>query len=61
VVHVIGAGIGLVCTVIGGAWLLSIISIAWLWYRPLIGILLLAAAIAGIWNKRQKGKAIKNE
>jgi hypothetical protein len=55
---IVGAGVGLVCTVFGGAWSLVIIALAWLWYRPLVGVLLLAAAIAGIWYLRQKGKAV---
>jgi hypothetical protein len=56
--NIVGAGVGLVCTVFGGAWSLVIIAISWLWYRPLIGILFLAVAIAGIWflNKRSKEK-----
>ena len=53
---IVGAGVGLVCTVFGFAWSLIIIAFAWLWYRPLIGIALLAAAIAGIWYLRKKGK-----
>jgi len=54
---IVGAGVGLVCTIFGGAWSLIIISLAWLWYRPLIGIILLAIAIGGIWLLKNKGKA----
>ena len=54
--NIVGAGVGLVCNVIGGVWSLVIIAIAWLWYRPLTGILLLAAAVAGIWYLKKKGK-----
>jgi len=53
---IVGAGVGLVCTIFGGAWSLIIIALGWLWYRPLIGIGLLAVAIAGIWFLRKKGK-----
>jgi len=62
--NIVSAGIGLVCTVGGFAWSLIIISIAWLFYRPLIGIPMLLAAIAGIWylKKRAKEKkAMNNE
>jgi len=57
--NIIGAGVGLVCTIVGGAWALIIIAIAWLFYRPLIGIAFLAIAIAGIWFLMQRGKASK--
>ena len=46
----------MVCTVIGLAWSLIIIAIAWLFYRPLIGIALLAVAGALIWVFALKGK-----
>lgn len=56
--NIVETGVGLVCTILGGAWSLIIISLAWLFYRPLIGISLLLIAIAGIWflNKRAKEK-----
>ena len=57
--NIVGAGVGLVCTVFGGAWSLIIIAIAWLWYRPLIGIALLAIAVAGIWFLMKKVKEKK--
>jgi hypothetical protein len=57
--NIIGAGVGLVCSVFGFAWSLIIISLAWLTYRPLIGIPMLLAAIAGIWFLVKKGKAAK--
>lgn len=53
---IVGFGIGLVCSVIGIAWALIIIAIAWLFYRPLLGISLLAAAGALIWVFAFKGK-----
>ena len=55
---IVNAGVGLVCGVVGFAWSLIIIAIAWLFYRPVIGIVLLAIAIAGIWylKKKSKGK-----
>jgi len=53
---IVNAGVGLICAVVGFAWSLLIISIAWLFYRPLIGILLLAVAVGGIWYLKQRGK-----
>jgi len=53
---IVGAGMGLVCVLLGSAWSLIIIAISWLWYRPLISIILFAVAIAGIWYLRKKGK-----
>ena len=54
--NIVGAGVGLVCSVVGFAWSLVVVSIAWLFYRPLIGILILAVAIAGIWFLKKKAK-----
>ena len=42
---IIGAGTGLVSTILGLAWSLLIISIAWLRFRPLIGGAMIAAAL----------------
>ena len=57
--NIVQAGVGLVCSVGGGAWSLIVISIAWLFYRPLIGIPILAIAIAGIWYLNKKSSKIK--
>jgi hypothetical protein len=56
VANIIGWGIGVVCTVIGVAWSLIIIAIAWLFYRPLLGISLLAIAGFLVWVFAFKGK-----
>ncbi len=54
---VVGAGVGLVCTVVGVAWSLIWIAIGWVFYRPLVGIPLLIAAIALIvWIKKKGAK-----
>ena len=55
---IVGAGVGLVCMILGLAWSLLWIAIAWLAYRPLIGIPLLAASVGCIvWlKKRAKSK-----
>jgi hypothetical protein len=55
----VGVGVGLVCFVGGLAWSLVIVSLAWLFYRPLIGVPLLLAAIAGIWFLGKKAKEKK--
>ena len=47
--NIVGAGIGLVCGVLGFAWSLIIISLAWLVYRPLIGVPLLLVAIGLVY------------
>jgi len=41
----VGVGTGLVSMLFGLAWSLLIIALAWLFYRPLIGIILLVAAV----------------
>lgn len=56
VANIIGWGVGMVCTVIGIAWSLIVIALAWLFYRPLIGISLLVVAGALIWIFAFKGK-----
>ena len=53
---IFGWGIGVICTVIGIAWSLIVIAIAWLFYRPLLGISLLALAGFLIWVFAFKGK-----
>ena len=56
---IVGMGVGLICGVVGFAWSLLIISISWLFYRPLIGIPLLALAIGGIVYLKMKAKQKK--
>ncbi len=53
---IFGWGVGVVCTVIGLVWSLIVIAIAWLFYRPLLGIVLLAIAAFLIWTFAFKGK-----
>ena len=53
---IFGWGIGLVCSIIGIAWSLIIIAIAWLFYRPLLGISLLVLAGFLVWVFAFKGK-----
>ena len=56
VANIIGWGVGLVCTVVGVVWSLIIIGLAWLFYRPIIGICILAIAAFIIWVFAFKGK-----
>lgn len=53
---IVGWGVGLVCTVVGIVWSLIIIALAWLFYRPLLGIILLVIAALLIWIFAFKGK-----
>ena len=53
---IFGWGVGLVCTVVGLAWSLIVIAIAWLFYRPLLGITLLVLAGFLVWVFAFKGK-----
>jgi len=52
-------GIGLVAGVISFACALVTISIAWLFYRPILAIVLLALAGAGVWFLWKKRAALK--
>lgn len=53
---IFGWGVGIVCTVVGVVWSLIVIALAWLFYRPLLGIALLALAGFLIWVFAFKGK-----
>ena len=55
----IGAGVGMVCLLLGTAWSLAVISIAWLSFRPLIGGVMLALAGALIALRHVRGRARK--
>lgn len=55
-------GLGLVCGIIGLVWSLIIIAIAWLFYRPVLGIILLVIAGALVYwlvKRARKKKAAK--
>ena len=56
---IVSLGTGLVSGILAFALGLIIIAIAWIWYRPLLGILLLAAVVAMIWFFTKKGKEKK--
>ena len=52
---IFGWGVGLVCTVLGVVWSLIVIALAWLFYRPLLGISLLVLAGFLVWVFAFKG------
>ena len=56
VANIFGWGVGIVCTVLGIVWSLIVIAIAWLFYRPLLGISLLVLAGFLVWVFAFKGK-----
>ena len=56
VAGIFGWGVGVVCTVVGIVWSLIVIALAWLFYRPLLGIGLLVLAGFLIWVFAFKGK-----
>ena len=56
VAGIFGWGVGIVCTIVGIVWSLIIIAIAWLFYRPVLAICLLAVAGFLIWVFAFKGK-----
>lgn len=53
-------GVGLVCNVIAFAWTLIIVAIAWLFYRPVLSVCLLAVVGAVVYYFVTKGQK-KNE
>ena len=53
---IVGWGVGVICTVLGVVWSLIVISVAWLFYRPVLGIALLAVAGLLVWLFALGGK-----
>jgi hypothetical protein len=47
--NIVGWGVGFVCTIVGIVWSLIVIAIAWVFYRPVLGIALLVIAGLLIW------------
>ena len=56
---IVGAGTGIVCTLLGLAWSLIIISIAWLRFRPIVGGAMIGVAALLIAALYFKGRAKK--
>ena len=60
---IVGWGTGLVAGVVSFACSLVTIAVAWIFYRPVLGVLLLAAAGAAVflvWKKKQSTKPLHN-
>ena len=53
---IIGAGTGLVAFILGLAWSLIVIAIAWVRYRPIVAGILIAIAAVLIYLSYSKGK-----
>jgi hypothetical protein len=47
--RIVGAGTGLVAFLLSAAGSSTVIALAWLWYRPLLGIALLGVACGGLY------------
>lgn len=64
---IIGWGVGMICSVLGFVWSLTVIAIAWLFYRPVLGITLLAIAGFLVWlfalggKNKLKGVVLESE
>lgn len=56
--NILGLGVRLICSVVGFVWSLIVIALAWLFYRPLLGIALLVVAALVIFAFSKKGKAL---
>lgn len=46
---IVGAGTGFIAFLLSAVGSISIIALAWLWYRPLLGIALLIVAVGGLF------------
>jgi len=57
--NIVNVGTSLICWVVGLAWSFIVIAIAWIVYRPLIGIALLVAVGALVFFLVKKSKAAK--
>jgi hypothetical protein len=53
---IMNLGVGLVCGVLGFVWSLIIIAIAWIFYRPILGISLLVIAAGLVYWLVIRGK-----
>lgn len=58
VANIIGFGIGIICSIVGFVWSVLVIAIAWLAYRPVLGISLIVIAALVIFAFSSKGKAL---
>ncbi|MBR1872603.1 MAG: TMEM43 family protein [Bacteroidales bacterium] len=54
--NIVGMGVNIAMFILALAWTLIVIAIGWIFYRPVLGILLLAAAVALIWFAANRKK-----
>jgi len=55
----VGAGVGLVSGLVGAAWSLLIVAVAWLRFRPIVGGVMVAVAVGLIAIAMLKGRTAK--
>lgn len=53
-------GVGLICNIIAFAWTLIVVAVAWLFYRPILSVCLLAVVGAVVYYFVTKGKKQAN-
>ena len=58
---IVGAGTGLVAILLGAAWSCIIIAVAWIRFRPVLGCILLAAAVVLIGFLYMRGRSRKSQ
>lgn len=56
IANIFGFGVGIVCTILGVVWSLIVIALAWLFFRPILAICLIAIAGFLVWVFAFKGK-----
>ena len=56
ITNLVSFGISLACFIVALAWSIIVISVGWIFYRPVLGILMLAAGLVAIWFVWKKGK-----
>lgn len=56
---IMGWGVGLVCKIIAFAWTLIVVALAWLFYRPILSVCLLAIVGAVVYYFVTKGEKKK--
>lgn len=56
--NIANLGVKAVCAVVGFVWSLIVIIIAWIAYRPVVALLLIAAIVAVVYLSASKGKTV---
>ena len=55
---IVNFGVGAVCWIVGAVWSIAVIGIAWIFYRPVLGVSLLVAAGVIVGYFAMKGKKL---